>query len=772
MGARVFQYAGRYRSIIYCLILSLTVIIAYSRLAGNDFVNYDDPYQVTEETHVLGGLTWENILWSFGPESHCSPLTWMAYAAGHTLFGLNPGMFHMMSLAIHIASSLLLFYLLRRMTGKFWECAFVSALFALHPINVESVAWIAELNNVLSGLFFMLTLLLYSLYAERPSWKRYIPALLVFWLGLLAKPSLMTLPFILLLIDLWPLKRIQLEIRDRAQKLWGIHIQGAPLSRIVTEKVPFALLSVASLASNMYGAEERMGLYTTDVVPMGLRASNAFVSTMKYLGKLFWPLDLTIFYPYPSTIPLWQVAGAVFILALLTALAVRTVVRRSYILVGWLWFLGGLVPFLGIIQAGIWPELADRYAYLTFIGIFIILSWGIPDLFGRLHHYRAAITAAGSGAVLALMAMTWVQTGYWKNSGTLFTHALAVTEKNHLAHYNLGVFLLEQGNMQEAIRHFHKSLHILPGNTSALNNLGLALFYEGDLDGAINAYSEALKVNPGSHMLYVNLGLAYEKKEDKNKAIEFYSKGVQINPHDSRARRLLSAILLQSGRIDEAIEHFHELLRLNQHQPAIYNSLGHACLQKGNIRKAVEYYEQALRSGALSNEAKNSLINARIALAKSDELISQAEEMIQKDPQNAELYIKLGNLYRQQGEYDEAIAQYQKAISIQNESVNALYGLAVAFSQKKDYAKALEPLQNIQRLMPDNPDVHYNIACVYARQNMADESIYWLKSSVEKGFNNWNLIMTDPDLSSVRGTEGMKMLIREYEAFSAGSDAR
>ena len=772
MGAGVIRFAGRYRSIICCLVLILSTALAYSRIAGNDFVNYDDPYQVTQEDHVLGGLTWENILWSFGPEARCSPLTWMAYAAGHSLFGLNPGMFHIMSLVIHIAGSVLLFSLLRRMTGKFWESAFVGALFALHPINVESVAWVAELNNVLSGLFFMLTLLLYSRYAEQPILRRYVAALLAFGLGLLVKPVLMTLPFILLLIDLWPLKRIQPERDDSRHNMWGMTIRGVPLSRILLEKVPFALLAAASLISNIYGAEKRMGLYSADIVPMGLRISNALVSSIKYLGKLFWPHDLTIFYPYPSAIPLWQVAVAVLILALFTVSAVRMVLKRPYILVGWLWFLAGLVPFLGIIQAGIWPELADRYAYLTFIGIFIVISWGASELLGRFRYRRVVITAAGTAAVLILTAATWNQTGHWKNSETLFRHALEVTENNHLAHYNLGFFLLEQGNMQEAISHFRRSLEILPKNPSVLNNLGLALFFEGDMDGAISAYREALEASPGSHIAHVNLGYAYTRKGDEEKAIEHFIRGLQSDPHDSKARNCLSDLFLRSGRIDEALEHYHESLRLNPHQPFVHNSLGHAYMKKGNMRKAVECYENAVRLDPRDSEAKNNLINARATLAKSEELIAQVKATIQQRPQDPRLYMHLGDLYFRQGAYDEAITEYQKSLSIQHESVNALYGLAVAYSQTKDYGMALESLQSILRLMPDSPDVHYNIACIYAKQSKVDESIYWLDKSIQKGFNNWNLIRTDPDLHSIRGTEGMQRLVRENEAIGAGRRAQ
>jgi hypothetical protein len=443
----------RYKVPLFYLLIILLTTLAYYQTIGHDFVNFDDPLQLTKNEHVLRGLTWENLIWAFSLESQCSPLTFLTYTLCNSICGLNPHAFHGMSLVLHIINCLLLFTLLKKMTREFWKSATVGLLFALHPMNVESVAWVAELNNVLSGLFFMMTLLTYNLYTERPNLRRYFLVLLSFALGLLSKPAIMTLPFILLLLDLWPLKRIQVKKGGVNKRWWGIDISGIPLSRLIMEKIPLLMLSCMSLTVNLISAENRMGLYGSGFRPLSLRCSNAIVSYVKYLGKLFWPHDLFVNYPYPSMIPWWHVITAGLVLVSLTLLVFRLIVRYPYYLVGWLWFLGGLVPFLGIFQAGTWPEMADRYAYLTYIGIFIALSWGIPDLLIKWKNHRIIMALGTSTLILVLTALTWVQVGYWKDSITLFNHVIAMTKKTSMnsdnyalaiAYNNLGQALYER----------------------------------------------------------------------------------------------------------------------------------------------------------------------------------------------------------------------------------------------------------------------------------------------------------------------------------------
>ena len=717
-----------YRDTFFYIFLIFSTAFVYSRTAINDFVNFDDPLQLTEQSHVLSGLTWKNLLFSFSPEAWCAPFTWLTYTAGYTLFGLNPGAFHVMSLILHLASSIMLFSLLKSVTGEFWKSAFVGTLFALHPINVESVAWIAELNNVLSGLFFMLTLLTYNFYIKRSNWKRYVLALLVFELGLLAKPVLMTLPFILFLLDFWPLKRTQVERTEDNRRAWGLRILGVPIPRLILEKIPFLVLSLFSLAENLFGANKRMGLYNPEIIPISLRISNALVSCIKYLGKLFWPHDLAIFYPYPSVIPLWQLAGACLVLVLVTIFALRAIFQHPYYLVGWLWFLGGLVPFLGIYQAGAWPEMADRYAYLPCIGIFIALCWGIYDLLARWRYYRTIIAMAGSGVILILMVLTWNQVGFWKNSETLFRHALNVTRNNYLAHNHLGVAFLERGDMEGAIEQFMLSIKITPNYKYAHLNLAEALCNEKKYNEAIIQLRECLRIDPHYGDAYNNLG----------------------------------NVMATIGNFDEAMKNYNEALQIDPHQAMIYNNIGVVFYQKGNIKKAIEYYQKALHEIPGITEAIKNLEEAKKALKGLENLIARTQKMIDAEPNNPSLITRLGNIYRQQGEYDEAIGQYQKALSIQPKFIQAMYGLVLVYSERREYVNASKVLQNIRQFQPDNPEVYYNIACIYAKQNKVDESIFWLKQAIEKGFNNWSLLEKDSDLDIIRNTKYYKELKRNY----------
>ncbi len=645
------------------------------------------------------------------------------------MFGLNPGFFHVMSLILHIANSLLLFSVLKRMTGEFWKSAFVGALFALHPMNVESVAWVAELNNVLSGLFFMLTLLAYKFYTEHTTWKRYILALLLFELGLLAKPILMTLPFMLILLDLWPLKRIHVERKGDNGKALGLKTLDVSFTRLLLEKVPFLILSFVAFASIPLKATKLMPLYSPEIVPISLRISNAIVSTLKYLGKLFWPHDMAIFYPYPTMIPWWHVIGAGLVLMLISILAMRAIFKCPYCLVGWLWFLVGLVPVLGFVQGGSWPEMADRYAYLTYIGIFIALSWGIPDLLIRWKYYRSIIITAGSGVILILMVLTWNQVGFWKNEENLFRHATEVTENNYVAH----------------------------------DQLGIVLYYNrGDVEGAIREFQKAQLLNPNFSHVYFDLGRAYTKRREPLMAIEYYLEGLQINPYLPTSHNELGALLVLTGQTDEAIKQYAESLRLDPYQPVVYNNLGNTYIHKADLKKAADCFKAAILINPDYVEAHRSLDNVQIAQSKIEGSISMLKQELEAQPRNQALYEQLADLHRQLGELDEATFLYQKALSIKPDYTKALYGLALIYSTRQEYAKALDMLQGIRQFQPGNPEVYYKIACIYAKQKKVNESISWLKQAIDKGFNNWDQIKKDPDLASIRNTVFINELIKNH----------
>ena len=737
-GPIIKKVISTYIDYLFYLFLIISTSIVYFQTTSHDFVNLDDFLQLTKNSHVLSGFTWENLWFALSPKSECSLLTWFSYTSTNAMFGLHPGVFHLMSLVLHITNSMLLFSLLKNMTGKFWQSSFVGALFALHPINVESVAWVAELNNVLSGLFFMLTVLAYYFYTKLATWKRYIPALFLFELGLLAKPVLMTLPFILLLLDLWPLKRITIERKEVNCNLWRLRLSGVPISRIILEKIPFMILSLVSLINLSISVNSRMGFTNLEIIPFSQRILYAFATWVKYLGKLFWPLNLAVIYPFPSRIVWWQLAGSGLLLVSVTILALRLLYHSPYFFVGWFWFLGGLVPFLGIIQAGLWCNIQDRYAYLTYIGIFIVLSWGIPDLLARWRYYRTAIAIAGSAVIFGLSLLTWVQVGYWKDSISLFRHVLAVT--TDISHV------------------FNKS-----GFAIAHNNLGIALFDKGDSQGATSHFRQAIDIYPYYADPYFNLGNISAQQKHYEEAAQQYLMCMKINPQKVEAYTKIGFIMAATGNYDEAIKYYAEALQRDPHQGLVYYCLGNVYIEKGNMSKAIEYFKATIRENPGYLDATNQLIKKAMMVQKNiDALILSTQERIKAEPKNPFMHKKLGDILRQQAKYDEAIDQYQKATAINPNFIQAMYGLVLVYSDLHNYSKALDLLQNIRQEQPDNPEVYYNIACIYAKQNMTKESIGWLNQAIDKGFKNWDQIKKDPDLASIRNTAFINELIKNH----------
>ncbi len=731
------------------LFLVLSTVLAYSRLPGNAFINLDDPLQLLSNERMLSGLSWGNVLWSFGPESPCSPVTWLAYATIHATFGLQPWAYHVASLVLHTASAVILYLFLRSSTGEYLKSAFVASLFALHPINVESVAWVAELNNVLSGLFFMLTLGLYAWYARRPGPVRYLVTLATFGLGLLAKPVLMTLPFILLLVDLWPLRRIRTEGNP-----------GMSLVRLVAEKVPFMLMALASVISTLLTVKEHASFYTTDAVPILLRLSNALVSYMKYLGKLFWPTDLALLYPYPDAVPWWQTAGAGFALLLMTIAALKVMRRHPYVLTGWLWFLGGLVPFLGIVQAGQWPEMADRYAYLTFIGVFATLAWGIPDLAGRFGLPRRVTTAACVTVILVLMALTWLQVGHWKNSVTLFTHVLSINPGNPVSHNSMANGLNEQGQTQEAISHYQQALQINPSYHDALFNLGLAYQDSGRLEDARRYLEKAQQVDPSLPDAHAALGSVLADMGLMEEAMRHLKESLRLNPTSAEALTSMGNILLRAGRFDEAVKHYSLVLRSHPDKPEVLNNLGTAFASRGDMEQAVSYFEEALRIRPDFPDARQNLERARASLHEAEQSLKGLLEDLEKRPRDPDLLTRVGDHYALHGKAQEAVDQYSDALSVRPDHVPALFGRALVMASKQDYEGALEDFLLMRKIQPANPKIPYNIACLYARQNDVREALGWLEEAVNKGFRDRGLLNKDPDLGAVRDTEGFKRILR------------
>jgi len=471
--------------------------LAYWRVQTFEFINMDDPLYILDNPPVRNGLTKEGIMWAFtfNDISYWHPLTWLSHMVDCEICWLNPKGHHFTSVLFHMASTLLLFLTLKKMTGALWRSAFVAALFALHPLNVESVAWVANRKNILSAFFWIVAMGSYALYARSPNPVGYLMVFFSMFLGLLAKPTVVTLPFVFLLLDFWPLGRYSPAGSGQAE---GRSFQGHPPARLILEKVPLIALSAASVVVS-YMSSRHMGIIIpAEVLPLGLRIQNALASYLVYIEKLFLPLDLAVFYPFAKTADFWKIAAICIPLLTVTALAVCLARRKPYFTVGWFWYLGTLVPVIGLVQQGLWPAFADRFVYIPLIGLFIVSAWGFSDLVERMQVSRRLCLATACLAVLGMGAGAWVQTGYWRNSVTLFKRAVDVTKNNPLAHYNLGVALWNLGRFNEGLSHCMEALRLNPDDESGHLNVGSALIHLGRWEDALPHFREALRINPAS----------------------------------------------------------------------------------------------------------------------------------------------------------------------------------------------------------------------------------------------------------------------------------
>ncbi len=547
--------------IAICLFLILASAVVYLQVWNHDFVGYDDDGYVFENARVQKGLTLDNTIWAFKTtqKSNWHPLTWLSHMLDVELFDLQPGRHHMTSVLIHILNSLLLFGIFRKMTGQVWQSGFVAVMFALHPLHVESVAWVSERKDVLSMFFWMLTLWFYARYVGQPQIKRYLPVVGVFALGLMAKPMLVTLPFVLLLLDLWPLRRIQFS---RSNQDPVISRQRASMGWLILEKVPLFMLTLGSCIITFFAQAKAGAVGSSEIHPFSIKVANAFVSYLKYIQKMIWPDHLAPLYPHPGAIPIWQLTAAMVLLVGISFLAIRRLKDLPWLGVGWFWYLGTLVPVIGLVQVGV-QGLADRYTYIPLIGLFIILGWGVPQLMSGWRYRTVAISGICVVLLPALMAAAWIQTSYWQNSQTLFTHALDVTTDNYVIHNNLGFELAEIGRVDDAIKHYREAVRINPDFEIAYINLGKALLLKGQVDESMRYYQALLKIKPDYAGVHHNLGLALLRKGETEQAIFHFQAALRINKDYAEVYNSLAAAMLSKGKIDEAISLFRQALRIN-----------------------------------------------------------------------------------------------------------------------------------------------------------------------------------------------------------------
>ena len=550
------------------LTLALLTLVVYLPVRNHEFVRYDDDVYVTNNPEVKSGLSWQGIKWAFVTDhgANWHPLTWLSLMLDCQLFGVKAGSLHLVNALFHIANTLLLFIVFNRMTKALWQSAFIAALFALHPLHVESVAWIAERKDVLSTLFWLLTMLAYVRYVERSSASRYILAMVFFALGFLAKPMLVNLPFVLLLLDYWPLDRFsnpKFSIRNS-----------------IIEKIPFFFLSVLSSVITFLVQQKGGAVFEADIVPFNVRLANAICSYFVYIEKMFWPVRLAVLYPYSinSIFPVRVLLSAA-ILVLITVLALYNYRRRKYLIVGWLWYLGTLVPVIGIVQVGV-QAFADRYTYVPLTGLFIMCVFGSSDLLKNVPFKRYILATSAAIILLACTVLTTVQLIYWKNSVLLFERALAVTENNVPMLNNYGNALGAMGRHKEAANVLEQAVRGLPDSYEIRNNYGRELQNLGKLDEAIEQYQIALKIEPTGYFARCNLSIAMAAKGNFEAAIEQCRIILATRPDDAEMHIHLGMLLQKQGRLDEAIESYKKALQINPKFQKARDALDAALAQK------------------------------------------------------------------------------------------------------------------------------------------------------------------------------------------------
>jgi tetratricopeptide (TPR) repeat protein len=667
----------------------------------NGFVDFDDPLYVTENPHVNGGITLESFVWAFTAThvSNWHPLTWLSHMLDCQLFRLNPLWHHLTSLLFHVTNTLLLFWVLKRMTGALWPSAFVAAVFALHPLHVESVAWLAERKDVLSSFFWMLTMAVYLRYAERPTIGRHLLVVLTLALGLMAKPMLVTLPFVLLLLDFWPLGRLQWHRQTTPNALpqpesRKARYQRSPLWHVLAEKIPLFILVLASSVITFIAQQKGGSMTTIENLPLNLRMANAPVSYIKYIGKMIYPNHLAVLYPLPSDgWPLWQPIVSFLILAGLSAGIIYTA-RRRYLVVGWLWYLGTLLPVIGFVQVGL-QAIADRYTYMPSIGILIIIAWAAAEFTANWRHRKIALSIAAALLLSALLIATRAQVRHWHDNLTIHQHTIAVTENNYIMHDSYGYGLLKKGRLQEAVEQFNEALRLKPHYLKAINHLGVALKEQGKLQEATACFKKALQLEPGHLGAHYNLGLA----------------------------------MADQGKYDQAVNNFNKVLQAKLDSPQLYIKIALACSLMGKYELAIQSYNQALRT-----EPGNAMVHANLAVlftkqGNLDQAVTHYTEVLRVKPDFADAHANLGQLLALQGKPAQAIRHYTRALQLEPDSPALMNNLAWILAthkqaQLRDPKEAIRLAERACELTKyEQPGILDTLAAAYAAAGRFQDAI-------------------------------------------------
>jgi tetratricopeptide (TPR) repeat protein len=633
--------------------LALLVVVTYAPVAQFEFVNWDDNTYVTENAQVRAGLTRSSIVWALttahAPYWH--PATWTSHLIDVELFGLDAGGHHVTSAAIHLANTLLLFVLLVNLTGAAGRSAFVAALFAVHPIHVESVAWIAERKDVLSAFFLLATIAMYVAYVRRGGWGRYLGVAVLFALALMSKPMVVTLPLVLLLLDIWPLRRVGFGSGDRGGWGWAL-----------AEKVPLLALAAATGVATFI-VQVRVGAVAgLDLLTWQERVGNAIVSYAAYLSTTFWPVHLAAFYP-PRLLAAWLIATSACVLMLVSAAAIRWRVRAPWLFVGWLWYVVTLLPVIGLVQTGE-QSMADRFTYLPIIGIFVIVSWGAVDLVDRWQRGADALRWAAICAVLLCAVLARAQTGHWANSIALWQRVVDVTPPHYRAFENLGAAQRDRGFLEPALQSYREAVRLAPRNPAVYNGLGLVLTRLGRAAEAVEPFSTATRLQPDYPEAQNNLGNALVSLGRLPEAIACYREILRVSPASMDARTNLGNALAASGEIDQAIEEYRLAVAASPDLKEARIGLAGALMKKGRVVEAIEHFREAVRISPEFAEAHNGL-GAALAMTGDEEgAAASFAEALRLSPDLVSAHVNVAILLIKQGRIAQATAHLERAAAI------------------------------------------------------------------------------------------------------------
>ena len=721
-----------------CLGLVFLVTLVYGQVAWHDFVSLDDDIYIYENPQVLRGLSgegtrWAVTTWHYG---NWHPLTWISLMLDAEIYGNRAGGFHVTNLLIHIANVLLLFAVLRQMTGAVWRSAMVAALFAVHPLHVESVAWVTERKDVLSTLFWILSMLAYTAYARRGGLTWYALTAGLMGLGLMAKPMLVTLPCVLLLLDFWPLRRMKVGTRKaddqttQAQtKMRQPVFRTWPVGWLVLEKIPLIGLSVASAIMTILSERSGASVRSLEVMPIDIRLANAVVAYVAYLGKLVWPVKLAVLYPHHGIPPIWQVACALLVIGAITIWALWALGRRSYRAVGWFWFLGTMVPVIGVVQVGA-QAMADRFTYVPLIGIYVLIAWGVTDLAARWPVIGRVAVVAIPAAILGLSLVTWNQLGIWKNSQLLFRHTLAVTDGNFLIENNLGSVLMKEGRVEEAERNFREAMRIKPGYFRARGNLCDLLVRRGQHAEAISLLRDLLRMQPENADAYNSLGVALVDRGEHEAAIMQFRRALKFKPDDANVHYNLGKAVRSQGNVEEGIRHYRRALTIQPDNAAAHNNLAVLLARQGELNEAIRHYGQALQSNPDYAEAHNNLGKAMRSQGNTADASSHYQEALRIKPDYPEAHYNLGDLLGSLGDREEAIKHYRRAIQLKPDLAEGHYSLGLALASQGAIDKAISHYRKAIEVKPGYGEAHNNLGTALASQGKLDAAIRQFRDAV------------------------------------------